>query len=180
MFDYLATLNPVIAIALIAVVILILFLRFVGKKQETEAFTSDSTPSTDKSRHGQKKMVAGKPGKYSTWVWDDDWGGMKYEHLDYQVGQVMPFQPPWPHAGLHHFGYRRNKDCLVQPFCSLLIPQQKNDTPTDAYDAIVCSEVAEFFADDVTLWEKFKALLPYLILGGEIFVLIIVIDRLAS
>ena len=169
MLKYFSELNPVIIIVAIIIALLLLGLYFYRKSRKL-AIVSQVGESKEPNTEG----------KYPCYIWGED--GIRFEKIDKKIGNVFLADPTLPHSG-PCFLCKEDKDgeetklTAYDPRVSLM---KEGQSPQDCYEAVVWPEVASVYVDFSSLWEKFKALLPYLILGGEVLILLVVVDRLAG
>ena len=106
-------------------------------------------------------------------------GEIKFKKIKEAIGHTITLDPTMPASGEYSLCMLGDKDETIA-FEPLGRPLSDDDSPTIFYEAVECPEVGEVYVNFSSLWEKFKALVPYLIAGAEALILLVIVDKLGG
>lgn len=145
-----------------------LWRKFKPAKQDNQTVEPKGTvPSKDKENGG----------KYKAYIWD----GKKITtsiKIPEPVGNIWAAEPSLKVSGGVYFVQK--VEAGYAPIDARNIPIEVGNTAQDLFEAIHDWEkdVGNVYIDPLTLWDQLKLLAPYLILGGLILALIVLVDKI--
>jgi len=172
LLEALASINPYLAIGFIIIVGGAVGLQYTLKKKAKQR------PVVEVSDPLSPRSSVMADGKFKAYVW---YRGNKIvpTRITKPIGNELLFDPSLPQSGAN-FVCLEDEEGEFIPYDARFQSIAEGETPTDCYEAVKCQEVAEVYVDFSSLWEKFKALVPYLIAGGEGLILLVLADKITG